>query len=54
MKRIKVTAYINAEEMDPEFVDLDHEMGLSNEGYTRYLNALSGEMDDIEFELMDE
>ena len=33
MARIKVTGYIDTNEMPHAFVDLTHEIGLSNEGY---------------------
>ena len=34
-KRIKVTGYLNPEDMDPSEVDLDHETGLSELGTER-------------------
>ena len=55
-KRIKVTGYLDPEEMASDHVDLSHEMGLSSEGY----EALTGYgpeglgLEDIEFELEDD
>lgn len=51
-KRIKVTGYLNPDDMDPDDVDLDHEMGLSSEGFDRYASQLA--LDDITFELEDD
>lgn len=50
MARIKVTGYLNTVDMDPEHVELTHELGLSNEGYIEYVNRF-GELDDIDFQL---
>lgn len=46
--RIKVTGYLDTDDMDIEDVDLDHEMGLSSEGFEKWSNTL-GMLDDIEF-----
>lgn len=51
MARIKVTGYLDTEEMASNHVDLNHPMGLSTEGY----EALTGHgaeglgLEDVEF-----
>lgn len=50
MARIKVTGYIDTDDLDPSEVDLSHEMGLSSEGYERY-STRPVMLDDVEFEL---
>lgn len=53
MARIKVTGYLEVEDLDPERVDLDHEMGLSPAGYEQTLaDMLHAGMVDAEFELV--
>ncbi len=49
MARIKVTGYLDTSGMDPEMVDLEHETGLSPEGF----EAITGDLDleDVEFTL---
>jgi hypothetical protein len=58
MKRIKVTAYMDPDDLNEEYVDLDHDMGLSNDGYEFYAGVTGetplGPLGDIEFELVDE
>jgi hypothetical protein len=50
--RIKVTGYLNTEDMEPEHVDESHDMGLSEEGFVYYTTELG--LDDVEFEAVDE
>lgn len=52
MKRIKVTGYLIPDDMDPDHVDLDHEMGLSSEGFDAYATMFA--LDDVNFELVDD
>lgn len=52
MAKIKVTGYLDTEELEPEQVDLDHPYGLSDEGYEEISNSLG--LDDVEFELQPE
>jgi hypothetical protein len=49
MARIKVTGYIDTDDLAPDDVDLSHEMGLSDKGYLGQINSLP--LDDVEFEL---
>ena len=46
--RIKVTGYLDTEDMEPEHVDLSHPLGLSEAGYTYYVTELA--LDDVDFE----
>lgn len=57
MSRIKITGYVDSEDLTPEYVDLNHPTGLSEEGY---LNLVGGEdgapltlvdLDDVETEV---
>lgn len=41
MARLKITGYIETDELDPEYVDPDHPTGLTSEGYD---NLIGGEM----------
>lgn len=57
MARIKVTGYIDTDDLPPEHVDLSHEMGLSNKGFEAFGvgpsihgNGVSAGLDDVEFE----
>lgn len=55
MARIKVTAYVETDDLDPSEVDLTHEMGLSSEGYERFaVNPQLLPLDDVEFRLEEE
>jgi hypothetical protein len=49
MPRIKVTGYLNTEDLDPSQVDTSHEMGLSNKGYEEMSSELG--LEDLEFTL---
>lgn len=61
MARIKVTGYMNVDEINPDFVDLDHATGLTDEGYgaltgmtTRQFDySLSG-LEDLETEVVED
>jgi len=46
--RIKVTGYLDTDDLEPEHVDESHEMGLSEEGFTYYVTELG--LDDVQFE----
>jgi hypothetical protein len=50
--RIKVTGYLNTEDMESEHVDESHEMGLSEAGFVYYCNELG--LEDVEFEAVDD
>lgn len=59
--RIKVTAYIEPEDLAPEMLDEDHEMGLSNEGFEAFAasaslrgNGAAVALEDIEFERVED
>lgn len=54
MARIKVTGYIDVNELEPDQRDDTHEMGLSNKGYEELTQEFSGQLDDIEFERVDD
>jgi hypothetical protein len=45
--RIKVTGYLNTEDMETQHVDSFHELGLSEEGFMFYTTELG--LDDVEF-----
>lgn len=53
--RIKITGYIDTDEMDPAHLDLAHETGLSEDGYIAVTTGQMdlGGMEDIETELVD-
>ena len=51
MARIKVTGYIDTEELSMDDLDLSHPMGLSSDGYERLNAELSNYMDDVDFVL---
>lgn len=51
MARIKVTGYLDTDDLDPEDVDLDHEMGLSNKGYEEWTQFF-GTLEDVEFQIV--
>lgn len=51
MARIKVTGYIDTAGLDPDYVDLADDTGLSEEGFIEIGNDLG--LDDAEFELED-
>ena len=51
--RIKVEFYMDPDGMDPDHVDLNHEMGVSEEGHLAYTN-LFGYPDDLTFTLVDD
>ena len=52
MARIKVTGYIDTDNLEPDLVDLAHETGLSEDGYIDVSRRL--DLDDVEFELGDD
>jgi hypothetical protein len=45
--RIKVTGYLDTDDMESDEVDLGHPMGLSNKGYEHYSMNLG--LDDVTF-----
>jgi hypothetical protein len=47
--RIKVTGYIDTFNLDPEQVDEDHEMGLSEKGFDDLSSEFGMSLDDLEF-----
>jgi hypothetical protein len=56
MSRIKVTGYLNTEDMEPEDLDPDHSSGLSESGYdkvTTYgqVTYQIADLEDIELEV---
>jgi len=53
MARIKVTGYMETDGMNPEFVDLSHETGLSNKGYEA-MSGASGEQFDYDLSSLDD
>lgn len=60
-QRIKVTGYLPVEEVDPAFIDLSHESGLTEGGWDQLLSAHGdpanslkvSDLEDVEPELMD-
>ena len=53
MARIKVTGYIDTDELNPEYVDTSHASGLSNTGYDQLCkDMMNAGLDDAEFELV--
>lgn len=54
MARIKVTGYLDTDDLDPEQVDLSHEMGLTEHGYDGKFPVFSSILEDVEFELVKE
>ncbi|MCY4726684.1 hypothetical protein NYO98_10380 [Nocardioides sp. STR2] len=56
MPRIKVTGYLDTDDLDPEHVDTSHEMGLSTAGYEHMIGADGSRglgLDDVEFQIED-
>lgn len=58
-RMIKVTGYIDPEDLSDEERDDDHEMGISNDTYERFVsvgggNDLGQYLTDVEFEVVDE
>ena len=51
-RRIKVTGYLNVDDLTPEEVDLAHETGLSETGYEEISVNLC--LEDVEFVLLPE
>jgi hypothetical protein len=51
-KRIKITGYLYPDDLSPDWVDLSHEMGLSEKGYMAMAKHVS--LDDMEIELVDD
>ena len=49
MSRIKVTGYLDTADLNPEHVDLDHESGLSSEGFDFMNDQFM--LDDLDFAL---
>ncbi len=55
MKRIKVTGFMDVEDLNEEHIDLDDDMGISSAGFDHYNDALMrAGLTDIDFELVDE
>ena len=52
MARIKVTGYIDTEDLELHQIDLSHEMGLSERGYEEV--SMSLPLDDVDFALVKE
>jgi hypothetical protein len=52
MSRIKVTGYLDTDDLDDRHVDPSHEMGLSEEGYLEWSRRLP--LDDIDFKIEEE
>lgn len=56
--RIKVTGYLNTEDLDPACLDLNHETGITQAFYESIVgHGMSfdvGALDDLEFELEDD
>lgn len=46
--RVKVTGYLDTNDMEPQHVDESHDMGLSEEGFGFYVSELG--LDDVQFE----
>ena len=53
MTRIKVTFYIDPEDLVPEFLDPGHESGLTAEGQVGLIHRYAP-AEDVEFELVEE
>lgn len=59
-RRIKVTGYLNPDDMDPTEVDLVHPTGLTEKGTDNVTSCFSdtpykvADLEDIEVELVDE
>lgn len=51
MRRIKMIAYINPDDLDPEDVDLGHSTGLTNSGFNRLMEKYDEELSEVEFQL---
>jgi len=51
--RIKVTGYMETGFMAPEDVDVEHDTGLSTDGYEHWMGRFP-ELDDLEFKLMED
>lgn len=52
--RIKVTGYIEADDLPFGYVDPTHEMGLSSEGYDALGSGVVPPLDDVEFEKVED
>lgn len=53
MARIKVTGYLDEDDLSPEHLDSEHEMGLSTEGFDFWAGVFL-ELDDISFARVEE
>lgn len=51
MALIKITGYIDTDGLDPDFVDLTDDTGLTSDGYSEVVHELG--LDDVTFELED-
>jgi hypothetical protein len=49
--KIKVIGYLDTQDIEEEYVDLNHDMGLSSEGFEHFVTELG--LDDVTFQLMD-
>lgn len=54
MPYIKVTGYIDVEELEPDQFDPTNEMGLSLDGYEALVAEFNDSMDDVSFKLVEE
>lgn len=56
MTRLKITGYIDTDDLGPGDVDLDHPTGLSSEGYDNLITGENGiplkltDLEDVEIE----
>ena len=52
MARIKVTGYLNTEDMQADHIDLENKMGVSSDGFDYYcMEMMNAGLDDTDFEL---
>ncbi len=51
-KRIKVTGYLDVEDLNEDMIDLDHKTGLTAEGHDELVGTLLG-LGDVEVTLID-
>lgn len=50
MALIKITGFIETDDLEDSYVDLDHEMGLSNEGFEKL--SIEMGLQDVDFRLV--
>lgn len=53
MPRIRITAYIDTDDLSEDYLDLDHKMGVTAEYYEMIMDDFAG-YDDVSVELVDE